>query len=189
MEDKSKIIFMNTVLKNPVLGKKLMEAWDAPIGSTKRDQARSMLSSIKKATYNKYSRGEDGQGGVGDTSTEQDPYRDLMNATNTPINNSLKVWSPSAPVTLSNTKPGAAKNLWSGLMGGIHDAAADINTGIRGAASATWQGTKDAITSTSPGLTAGRWLSAPDLDKYMKYQAYLDDQGTRNLTFKNIDAQ
>lgn len=58
-----KAMAMSAIMKNPKLSEAIFDAWDAPIGSSRRAKARDILSSVGKA-----SQIEDGQGGwMGDT--------------------------------------------------------------------------------------------------------------------------
>jgi len=73
---KSKAFSLNALLKNTKISSSLREALEAPLGSTKRDKARSLMSSVGALSRNKFNQpdgmggGEyDGRGGVGDSAS------------------------------------------------------------------------------------------------------------------------
>jgi len=57
---KRKVDFMNGVMRNPKLAKTFKDAMSSPIGSTKREQAKSVLSIMRKTSGAR----NDGQGGI-----------------------------------------------------------------------------------------------------------------------------
>lgn len=59
---KAKAFAINTIMNNPKLSKIMMDAWDAPVGSTKKKKAKSIMQSLHKTHRN---RGDmmDGMGG------------------------------------------------------------------------------------------------------------------------------
>lgn len=62
---KSKAIAAKTIMGHPRLSKIMFDAMEAPVGSTKRQQAKSILRSINKINNN-FFQINDGQGGAGD---------------------------------------------------------------------------------------------------------------------------
>lgn len=53
--------YLKAIMNDPKTSKLIEEAWNAPVGSTKRAQARAIMTSLKRA-----SRNNDGMGGPGD---------------------------------------------------------------------------------------------------------------------------
>ncbi len=63
---KSKAFSINALLNNPKIYQSVVDAMQAPLGSTKRDKARSLLSSVGTLSRNRFSQGEpEGEGGYG----------------------------------------------------------------------------------------------------------------------------
>jgi hypothetical protein len=56
---KGKSFSLNSLMKNPKLSKMVEEAWDAPLGSTKRERINSVIKALKKLNSNRF----DGMGG------------------------------------------------------------------------------------------------------------------------------
>lgn len=104
---KRKLDLMKSIFSNPKLSKTLQDALNSPIGSTKRDQAKSTLSVLKKL-HNR----NDGRGGPELGAT--------LNATSTPSMSSSTIPTydnvvPIPAVTLKSTlasDPGYLKKGW-----------------------------------------------------------------------------
>lgn len=70
---RAKSFSISAIMKDSRLAKLLKEAYNAPLGSTKRSQTAAMLKSLRRIKYNKDGRGgyayyryQDGQGGLAD---------------------------------------------------------------------------------------------------------------------------
>ena len=59
--EKSKALMFKVIMRNPKLSKIVREAFSAPIGSSKREQAKSIVSILKRVSESKF----DGSGGPG----------------------------------------------------------------------------------------------------------------------------
>lgn len=60
---KSKVFSVGSVMKDQKMKELMRDAWNAPVGSTKRQKARLVLKSLHTAGKNRYT--QDGQGGPG----------------------------------------------------------------------------------------------------------------------------
>ena len=76
--NKKKNDLLASILKNPKLAKSFSEAMGAPIGSTKREQAKSVLSIMKKLGGIK----NDGQGGIIRNTSQPEPVVKTENYSN-----------------------------------------------------------------------------------------------------------
>ena len=83
MQHKSKSFSINALMRNTRISKALTDAWDAPLGSTKRDHARSLLKSVASAKRNSM---HDGQGGGDLFNINQGPATPGQTS-NTDVNN------------------------------------------------------------------------------------------------------
>jgi len=117
---KSKIALFNSMLKNPNLSRVLDDAINSPIGSTKRQKAKSILSVIKKTNPNKVylAPEKDGKGGPGSFS-----YTPTLPTSNT---------SYGLTPTTFNPKPAPAAqpgdNIFSGAFNELKSIGGDIGS-------------------------------------------------------------
>ena len=108
---KSKNAAFSAIAKNPKLVKILNEAINAPVGSTKRVRAKSVLSILKKVSPDKVYLGKGGYGGQGGP---LDKYQttlpgSLSALSTTPSQNNISI--DSAIDTFKNV--GSSLNSWS----------------------------------------------------------------------------
>ena len=113
-EHKLKADFSRVIMRNPQLSKTLKDAWDAPIGSSKRHNASKIISVVGKLRQNKIF---DGSGGPA-IATTTDPrgripsnYDDIMNASTTNSYQSPPV-APIRDVYGSSSGPVAGSLPW-----------------------------------------------------------------------------
>ncbi len=102
LEHRNKIDAFNSIMSHPKLSKIIGAAFDAPIGSTKRKQALSIINSIDKIYDRKFR--EDGQGGPttvtpkwGQSAPTKTNYLPYTPQTNTPYSK-LTVLPPAPPM-------------------------------------------------------------------------------------------
>lgn len=182
--DKNKIVFMNTILKNPTLSRRISEAWEAPIGSTRRAQVRDMVSSLKRASTNK---NNDGQGGPGVSNQNEmsiDPFKKLLNQPYDPYsavqNVDIKTPAPAVKITTVKTKP-------TTKPGASQQFVKDIGAGIKNIGSAVVNRVEDVNKEAS--LTRPEaWLNPSQVKGMKDYLQYVATQSNKNIAFGSVDA-
>ena len=117
---KQKNAHMDSILKNPKLSRILNDAIKAPIGSTKREQAKSVLSIMKKLSGIK----NDGMGGPDMPGMSQ-------NTPSTPNYNNLMIF-PAAPKFKTKNNPISQPSQANDGKGGPGDATSTPASWIKG---------------------------------------------------------
>lgn len=102
-ENKAQIHVLNSMMKNPRISKMISDAWDAPVGSTKRKQVRSIINSVNKISQRRF---EDGKGGPGTTSFKKTDY--LPYTPKKTESYDRLIIMPSAPAMINDGKGGPA---------------------------------------------------------------------------------
>lgn len=112
-ENKAKTLALKSIMNNPKLSRILEDGFNSPIGSTKRDQCRSIVSIIKKIGS---PSGSDGQGGFSfdrsQKNTSNDPYKWLLKKSNDGqggTNPLVSGFNPLAPGTSYAVSPDILK--------------------------------------------------------------------------------
>ena len=131
MEDhKSKTTALRTIMNNPKMSRMVNEAWKAPFGSTKRQQAKALLSTVNKLKQNRAQA--DGQGGIADFhSNVGTNYNNIMSAEYNPLTVHGSV--PNAPLdSINSGKSSSSKGGKGGTETptGIVPMIQDFSTGL-----------------------------------------------------------
>ena len=93
----NKILVLDTILRNPKLKRKLEDAYNAPIGSTKRQIMKDTVRSIKSISDRKFNNVQDGQGGPATSNNGLDQrYSSYSDMLSNPYNQSTSVNVPKA---------------------------------------------------------------------------------------------
>lgn len=132
----SKVLILDTILRNPKLKKQFEEAYNAPVGSTKRKAMTSVLSSIKKIGDRTINKPQDGQGG----GPASDPFSSYgafsTNAFNQTPNIGVMKPAPTNSITGNKTTtpatlgtPDANRSDFVKTVDAANDVARDIGTG------------------------------------------------------------
>lgn len=190
---------MNTILKNPTLGRKMVEAWDSPVGSTKRTQMGSIISSLQKTASNKFD-GAGGPGGIGgDTSGPLDPYVQHMtspsNGTGLASVNMMKP-APQGSFIEANPDTYVSKTPDGGTIPGAglnaYNSVADsIVTGIDSLKLPGNQGNSNVENKAyaiKQYADPKKLLSTAEINSMNEYLSYIKEQSNKNIWFGRPDA-
>lgn len=133
---KKKIDLMHSIMSNKKLSKAFKEAMSSPIGSTKRTQAKTVLSIMKKISGMRY----DGMGGpmsgIQNTSTNANSLPDYSNMIIFPAAPKFKVRMPTqtaqktSPVTIPASADGKGGYLDLPAIGNGNNNLSNLNTSI-----------------------------------------------------------
>lgn len=122
------VLVLETILRNPKLKRKFEEAYNAPIGSTKRQSMMDTVFSIKKIGDRKFNNRQDGQGGPsGVSSNLEDRYSGYATLATSPYNQSTSVSIPkAAPANALSAPKTQFQNDVSGATNAVGEAVSGL---------------------------------------------------------------